>query len=544
MKQLLSDRSIARKLQLGVTIAGGLVLGLTVWFNYRISREELERQTNAKAATEIRAGAARLDEFIARVGMLSRAIAVRQQAFGRDPDPGMVRYLRELLRQTPVEEVYGAYIAYEYVEAKDGGGCLALHRKYWPEPTPVTYDYHDPQQEWYRGPKLSRSFYVTEPYFDEGAGNISMVSLTTPVFDPATNFIGVAGVDLALDRIRDLMRAARPAGQGGVGSNAYAFLVSRAGRIIAHPNEELMLRRGFAGAELTSRPGGQLVASQPEGFAATVIQGERRRLYWATSPLSGWKIVLNIPEDEILVPVRQLTLRSALVGAAGLLVLALLATGLARRFTRPLKELTRTAAAIEQGKFHEEMLGDLAEQRDEMGDLARSFGKMAREIQAREQSLAELNQNLERTVTERTAELTRRAGELEQLTRQSQERAMLESSLSTLANSLRGNLTVAQVAEKALGGAIDFLGAPAGALFVAGADGVLHRLAAHAYRKMVSCRGPLRSAAAWWGKPRSRGIPFTPSLTRASCASISALARWRLRRWRPTRWSPMRLPSG
>jgi two-component system sensor histidine kinase/response regulator len=481
MKQLLSNRSIARRLQLGVGVAAGLVLGLTVWFNYRVSRDELERQTNAKAVTEIRGAAARLDDFIMRIGMLPRAIAVRQQAFGRDPDPGMVPYLRELLRQTPVAEAYGLYIAYEHKDWKDRSACLAVHRKNWPALTPVDYDYHDPQQEWYAGPKRSRALYVTEPYFDEGAGNISMVSLTTPVFDAATNFIGVAGADLALDRIREMVRAVRLAEGGRGGTNEFAYLVSHTGKIIAHHEEALMLRKGFAGADLTSRPGGQLVAAKPEGFATTMMGGERRRIYWATSPVSGWKIVLNISEDEILIPVRQLTMRSAVAGVAGLLVLVLLVTAIARRFSRPFLVLTRIAAAIEQGKFREEMLGDLPEHHDEMGELARSFRKMAREIQAREQSLAELNQNLEHTVAQRTAELTARAGELEKLTRQSQERVVLESSMSALNTSLRGNLTAAQVAEKGLAGAIEFLGAPAGALFVAGEDGAFHRLAAYAY---------------------------------------------------------------
>ncbi|HEY5911096.1 MAG TPA: response regulator [Verrucomicrobiae bacterium] len=481
MKPLLPSHSIARRLQLGVGVAAGLVLGLTLWFNYRVSREELERQTNDKAVAEIRAAASRLEDLITRAGMLPRHIAVRQQAFGREPDPGMVPYLRELLRQTPVDDAYGVYIAYEYAAAKDGGGCLAIHRKNWPALTPVVYDYHDPQQEWYNGPKRSRGLYVTEPYFDEGAGNISMVSLTMPVFDPATNFIGVAGVDLALDGIRELIQTARPIDRGRSDTNAFVYLVSRAGKLISHPKEELMLRKGFQGADLTSRPGGQLVAAAAEGFAAATIEGQHRRLYWATSPSSGWKIVLNISEDEILIPVQHLTLRSALVGVGGLLLLVLVVTAFSRRFSRPLVDLTRTAAAIEQGQFREELLGDLPRHRDEVGELARSFQKMARQIQAREQILAELNQNLERTVAQRTAELTERAAELEKLTQQSQERVVLESSLSALNSSLRGNLTVRQVAEKGLAGAIEFLGAPAGALFVASTGGAFSRLAAHAY---------------------------------------------------------------
>ena len=106
-------------------------------------------------------------------------------------------------------------------------------------------------------------------------------------------------------------------------------------------------------------------------------------------------------------------MRSALAGLAGLVVLVLVVTAIARRYTRPLLTLTRAAAGIEAGKFTEDMLGELPEHRDEMGELARSFRKMAREIQAREHSLAELNQNLEHTVADRTAELTTRAGELE-----------------------------------------------------------------------------------------------------------------------------------
>ncbi len=481
MKKPFSNHSISRQLQVWVGAGAGLVLGLTVWFNYQVSRQQLERQTNAKAVTEIRGAARRLDDFITRMGTLARGIAIRQQAYGAVPDPGMVPYLRELLRQTPNEEVYGVYIAYELVAPQNGGGCLAIHRKNWPALTPVTYDYHNPAQDWYNGPKVSRGFHVTEPYFDEGAGNISMVSLTVPVFDAATNFIGVAGVDLALDRIRELVRAAQSARTGSGVTNEFICLVSRSGKLIAHPNAELMLRKGFAGADLTSQPGGALVAAKAEGFATASAEGNPQRLYWATSPLSGWKVVLSMPEDEILVPIRELTLRSGLAGLGGLLVLVVLVTAAARRVSRPLLSLTRTASEIEAGQFREETLGDLTEHRDEMGELARSFRKMAREIQTREQSLAELNQNLERTVNQRTAELTARAGELEALTRQSEERVVLEASLSELNAALRGDLQAAQVAEKGLERALEFLGAPAGAFFVAAADGAFNRLAAQAY---------------------------------------------------------------
>ncbi|HOB98837.1 MAG TPA: PAS domain S-box protein [Verrucomicrobiota bacterium] len=485
MKQHVTSHSIVRWIQFGVALVTGVVLGLTVWINSRSSRAELEAQTNAEAVSEIRAAAYRLDDFVARIAMLPRSLAVRQRLAGRAPDPGLGPYLRELLRQTPAEEVYGVYMAFEDKDWTEPDGCVAMHRKGWPDLTPVTYDYHDPKQEWYHGPKVSGTLHVTEPYFDEGAGNISMVSVTVPVFDAATNFLGVAGADLSLDRIREIVRAIRLRASTDTdkpgSSDACAFLVSRAGKILVHPDEHLMLRQGFPGADIETQPGGALVASRPEGAASIAPDGERRRLFWAELPLTGWKVVLNVSEAAILDPVHQLTLRSALIGAAGLVFMVLIVTTLARRLAHPLLRLTRAAAALEQDSFEEGMLTDLVPRRDELGELARGFQGMAREIGVREQRLAEWNQNLEHTVEERTRELTAHTAELEKLTRQSQETAIRESSLSALNSALRGDLGVDQVAQHGLAAMVEFLGAPVGAVFVSGADRVLHRVAAHAY---------------------------------------------------------------
>lgn len=119
MNQFFSNQNIARKLQLGVGLATGLVLGLTVWLNYRSARSELEQQTNAKAMTEVRSAARRVDDFIARVGMLPRSTAARQQSIGREPDPGMVPLMAQLLAQMPVEEVYGLAMAFEHKRWQD-----------------------------------------------------------------------------------------------------------------------------------------------------------------------------------------------------------------------------------------------------------------------------------------------------------------------------------------------------------------------------------------------------------------------------------------
>ncbi len=209
MSTLLSRLGIARRLQIGVGLAAGLVLGLTLWFNYRTSRAELEQQTNARAVAEIRGAARRLDDYIARIGMLPRSTASRQLVFGRDPDPGMVPLMARLLSQLPEDEVYGLAMAFEHKNWQEEDSMPWVDRKSWPNKNRVGYDYHDPKQEWYSGTKSARTFCVTEPYFDEGGSNITMVTLTVPMLDAASNFLGVATADLALDRIREMVRSIR-----------------------------------------------------------------------------------------------------------------------------------------------------------------------------------------------------------------------------------------------------------------------------------------------------------------------------------------------
>jgi PAS domain S-box-containing protein len=473
MKPSLANQSIARRLQVGVGVAAGLVMGLTVWFNYRNARTELEQQTNAKAMTQVHAAARHVDDLIARVGMLPRSTASRQESVGRNPDPGMVPFMAELLAQMPADEAYGLAMAFEDKQWQEPDAMPWVDRKSWPNPVKLEYDFHDPKWDWYSGPKKTGTFYVSEPYFDEGGSDIAMVTLSVPMFDASSNFFGVATVDLALDRLRALVKESETK-SGHAGADQFAYLVSQSGKIIVHPIEEIMLRKGFPGADVRTRPGGAAIVASSEGFTDAMMDGQRRRVYWATSPLTGWKSVLNVEERVILAPVRELTIRSVLIGVAGLFALLLVVTFIARRLGQPLVSLTQTAAAIEQGNFREDMLADLPQRRDELGGLARGFQTMAREIQTRAQTL-------ERTVAERTAELTTRAAELETLSRESQERVVIETGLSALNTSLRGDLSVTEVAQRALTGVLEFLGAPMGAMFVAGKDGVLGRRASHAY---------------------------------------------------------------
>ncbi|MDY6982765.1 MAG: cache domain-containing protein, partial [Pseudomonadota bacterium] len=62
------------------------------------------------------------------------------------------------------------------------------------------YDYTDGRWEWYSGVKETHAGLWTEPYFDEGAGQLEMTTYSHPVLRDG-QFIGVTTIDLRLDQL-------------------------------------------------------------------------------------------------------------------------------------------------------------------------------------------------------------------------------------------------------------------------------------------------------------------------------------------------------
>jgi signal transduction histidine kinase len=129
------------------------------------------------------------------------------------------------------------------------------------------------------------------------------------------------------------------------------------------------------------------------------------RVYWATAPLSQWKLVLIVPESIILEPVIQMTWQTLQVALGGIVLAVVLVTFVARRFSKPILRLGAASAALQEGEFNTNQLSDLKRRADEIGDLTRTFETMADRIKSRERDLAEWNKNLESTVQQRTSEL-------------------------------------------------------------------------------------------------------------------------------------------
>jgi signal transduction histidine kinase len=324
--------------------AACVILLAANWINYFESRSALETQLNYSVIRELQDTGHQLDLFIKKCGARCDPIVSRELANRHTPDE-LRSFLVDLLARTPTNEAFDFYITYEKMDYRDPDSDLVVDRLSWPKTYYATYDYHEARQEWYHVPKVTQLPHLTEPYYDLGSVNQSMVSYTIPLLDASNQFLGVAGVDILLTSITNLV-AQLDVIPGRDTSQEHAFVVSKAGKLISHPNAGLLPSRSFAGTNVDAVPEGKFIRNTLNGFAMARIDGEQRRIYWATAPFTEWKVVLNISQQALMGPINALTKQMAggtvitLGAMMGMIYL------LARRMSRPLRELAHSTRQL------------------------------------------------------------------------------------------------------------------------------------------------------------------------------------------------------
>jgi PAS domain S-box-containing protein len=391
-------RTLSQKLVLYIVAATSALLIGTVLVGYDAARRSLEDQVQAEAVKQVQATALTLDSYVDRVATIVRGIQARQEAIGEDPDSNTISYLSHILDNITPDEAYGVYLAFAKPGDRNRVQVMPwVDRASEPNPVAAAEGNRDSTLEWYQGALRDNKLHVSEPFFDRGGSNTLLVSVSKPFFNPADAPLGVAGADLSLDIIQAITSQLRFR-PGSKAAGDYAFLVSRSGRIISHPDSGLMMSRVKAGATLSDLPEGHLIAGRPEGAAAIQSSASSRHLYWSTAPLTGWKVVLNIPDEIIVEPARRLAKRTTLAAALSSLAMALLVLLVAQRVTEPVRRLTGiTAEVAAQNYQRADELATSARRHDELGQLARGFQTMVREVSSREASLKQAEEKLTRS---------------------------------------------------------------------------------------------------------------------------------------------------
>jgi signal transduction histidine kinase len=179
-----------------------------------------------------------------------------------------------------------------------------------------------------------------------------------------------------------------------VGKTGYAYVVSREGDLIAHPDISLVLQKrslkelGQVQAALAGAPGP--FVAQPN------LAGQQVFPAYAPIPDLGWAVLVERSASEAYAPLYGSMLRTALLLLLGIGLAILASFLIGRRVVRPVQVLRQGATRIGAGALNHRI--DVRTG-DELQALAEEFNHMAAQLQ-------ESYAGLERRVEERTHELT------------------------------------------------------------------------------------------------------------------------------------------
>jgi PAS domain S-box-containing protein len=264
-----------------------------------------------------------------------------------------------------------------------------------------------------------------EPY--QPSYNAPAAFIASPIFD-GDEKIGVLIFQMPIDRINNIMTNNQNWEDVGLGESGETyivgedFLLRNQSRFLIEDSENYFRMIAEIGTSeitinqirnLNSTIGLQKVRTLGtiaalNGYTGTAIFPDYRGVpvFSAYKPLNidgvDWVIMSEKDEAEVFLPIQELQ-RSLGLGMLGLFaVIVLIGILFSRTLTRPISVLNESAKQLSRGNLENEVV---CSSRDEIGDLAKSFEVMRKELRRSINDLEDINQNLETLVQERTQDL-------------------------------------------------------------------------------------------------------------------------------------------
>lgn len=254
------------------------------------------------------------------------------------------------------QKALNSTFAFTYLGSDDGAFTMRPN-------SAMPKDFDPRTRPWYKDAQRAGGTILTEPFVD-AATNELIIAIASPA-----QSAGVVGGDLSLTTLVNIINSLNFDGIG------YAFLVSADGKILVHPQQELVMK--------TLR---DLYPSDTpritSGFSETEMDGETRILTFAPVkglPSVNWYVGLSIDKDKAYAALSDFRASAIVATLIAVVLIILLLSMLIRLLLQPLTLMGKAMQDIAQGD------GDLTKRlaiqsNDEFGALGKAFNQFVERI--------------------------------------------------------------------------------------------------------------------------------------------------------------------
>ncbi|NWF08690.1 methyl-accepting chemotaxis protein [Pseudomonas salomonii] len=270
-----------------------------------------------------------------------------------NPEPAVVAGLLE--QKTLTSSFMATYVG-------DSKGAFTIR------PDTKMPDGFDPRvRPWYKGAQSSNGSTLTEPYIDAATGQL-IISVATPSAR-AGQSIGVVGGDLSLQTLVDNIGALNFGGMG------YAFLVSADGKVLVHPDKNLVMKTlADMYPKNTPKISGDFSEVEANGKDNIVTFTPIKGL-----PSVNWYLGISVDKDKSFAMLSKFRTSAVIATIIAVVIIIALLGMLIRVLLQPLHVMTRAMQDIADGE------GDLTrrlniQNHDEFGTLGNAFNRFVERI--------------------------------------------------------------------------------------------------------------------------------------------------------------------
>jgi len=371
------SQSLAARLSLWIVSLGALIFIAVLTSNYFLSRFLLEDYVADLAKTKTSSTVAKIETIFNTVEANANSLAAVIST--SDVTENQIHQMINAFIKTNAD-IFGMTVALEPNTLIDSVADFSPY--YYRKENKIAFSdladesYNYKNWAWYNEPKMTQTAVWSEPYLDEGGGNILMSTYSTPIYlSDNKTFAGIATADIELSWLDKIVKDIH------IGESGFGFIVSKADTVIAHPDNSLNMKKLIDTLDNKVIPDNwqKYIDSKSQSSTVYIHSPCRHRngFCWVaieTLGNTGWKVIIVLPEQELIANINSLTIKISIIAVFGLLLLLIVIMLITRHLTRPLGELV--VATKEIGEGHLDTRLPKASHQDEIGALTGAFSSM------------------------------------------------------------------------------------------------------------------------------------------------------------------------